>query len=60
MTMHLEGPWLSALGKKKGKQKFRNAEEAKRHRELTAEWEKLVQLRNHFVIFELYLRDLCK
>lgn len=43
MTMHLEGPWLSALGKKKGKQKFRNAEEAKRHRELTAEWEKLVQ-----------------
>ena len=43
MTMHLEGPWLSSLGKKKGKTKFRNAEEAARHRALTAEWEKLVQ-----------------
>jgi hypothetical protein len=40
--MHLEGPWLSALGKKRAKQKFRNAEEAKRHRELTTQWEKLV------------------
>ena len=43
MTMHLEGPWLSSLGKKKGKTKFRNAEEAARHRQLTAEWEKLMQ-----------------
>lgn len=43
MTMHLEGPWLSSLGKKKGKTKFRNAEEAARHRALTAEWEKLMQ-----------------
>lgn len=42
MSMHLEGPWLSALGKKRAKQKFRNAEEAKRHRELTTQWEKLV------------------
>lgn len=43
MTMHLEGPWLSSLGKKKGKTKFRNAEEAARYRQLTAEWEKLMQ-----------------
>ena len=42
MSMHLEGPWLSSLGKKREKQKFRNAEEAKRHRELTAQWEKMV------------------
>lgn len=39
MTMHLEGPWLSLAGKKKGKVKFRNAEEARRARELAAEWE---------------------
>ena len=43
MTMHIVGPWLSAGGKKKGKQKFRNAEEAKRSRELTESWEKLLQ-----------------
>ena len=43
MTMHLEGPWLSSLGKKKGKIKFRNAEEAARYRQLTAEWETLVK-----------------
>jgi hypothetical protein len=41
--MHLEGPWLSSLGKKKGKIKFRNAEEAARYRQLTAEWETLVK-----------------
>jgi len=41
--MHLEGPWLSSLGKKKGKTKFRNAEEAARYRQLTAEWEILVK-----------------
>ena len=41
MTMHLEGPWLSTAGKRKGKQKFRNAEEARKARELAAEWDKL-------------------
>jgi hypothetical protein len=41
--MHLEGPWLSSLGKKKGKTKFRNAEEAARHRALTEEWEKMMK-----------------
>lgn len=41
MTMHLEGPWLSTSGKKKGKQKFRNADEARKSRELDAEWKAL-------------------
>lgn len=27
--MHLEGPWLSTTGKKKGKKKFRNADAAR-------------------------------
>ena len=38
MTMHLEGPWLSTSGKRRGKQKFRNAAEAKRARELEESW----------------------
>jgi hypothetical protein len=41
MTMHLEGPWLSLGGKRKGKVKFRNAEEAKRARELEQSWKEL-------------------
>ena len=43
MTMHLEGPWLSTSGKKKGKVKFRNAAEAKRARELADDWQQLQQ-----------------
>ena len=30
MSMHLEGPWLSTTGKRKGKKKFASAE-AKRN-----------------------------
>jgi hypothetical protein len=41
MTMHIEGPWLSTSGKRKGKQKFRNAEAARKARELDASWEEL-------------------
>ena len=41
MTMHLEGPWLSTTGKKKGKHKFRNAEEARKARELDESWKAL-------------------
>lgn len=41
MSMHIEGPWLSTSGKKKGKQKFRNAEAARKARELDASWEEL-------------------
>ena len=39
--MHLEGPWLSTTGKKKGKQKFRSAEHAKKARELDESWKEL-------------------
>lgn len=39
--MHLCGPALSLNGKKKGRVKFRNAEEARKARELAADWEKL-------------------
>jgi hypothetical protein len=41
MTMHLEGPWLSTTGKRRGKVKFRNAEEAKKARELEESWKAL-------------------
>ena len=41
MTMHLVGPALSLNGKKKGKVKFRNAEEARKSRELDASWKEL-------------------
>jgi hypothetical protein len=39
--MHLCGPALSLNGKKKGKFKFRNAEEARKARELDASWKEL-------------------
>jgi len=32
--MHLEGPWLTTTGKRKGKKKFRNSEEARKAKEL--------------------------
>ena len=41
MTMHLAHPSLSLAGKKKGKQKFRNADEARKARELEASWKEL-------------------
>ena len=41
MTMHLVGPYLSLNGKKKGRVKFRNAEEARKARELDASWREL-------------------
>ena len=43
MTMHLEGPWLSMSGKRKGKTKFRNAEEARKARELEESWNQLLK-----------------
>jgi hypothetical protein len=39
--MHLEGLWLSTTGKKKGKHKFRNADEAAKARELDMSWREL-------------------
>jgi hypothetical protein len=41
MSMHLEGPWLSTTGKKKGKQKFASAEHARKAREQAESWEAL-------------------
>ena len=41
MTMHLHHPSLSLNGKKRGKVKFRNAEEARKSRELDASWKEL-------------------
>ena len=41
MSMHLHHPSLSLNGKKRGKAKFRNAEEARKARELAADWDKL-------------------
>ena len=41
MTMHLHHPSLSLTGKRKGKKKFRNAEEAQKARELDASWKEL-------------------
>ena len=43
MSMHLEGPWLSTTGKYKGKHKFRNAEEARKSRELDESWQKILK-----------------
>ena len=43
MTMHLEGPWLSTTGKRKGKVKFASAEHAKRARELEQSWKELLK-----------------
>ena len=41
MSMHLHHPSLSLSGKRKGKVKFRNAEEARKARELDASWKEL-------------------
>jgi len=38
MTMHLEGPWLSTAGKRKGKVKFKSAEAKREHERLAQEW----------------------
>jgi hypothetical protein len=41
--MHLHHPSLSLNGKRKGKVKFRNAEEARKARELEESWQKLLK-----------------
>ena len=41
MSMHLCGPALTTTGKKKGRVKFRNAEEARKARELDQSWKEL-------------------
>jgi hypothetical protein len=43
MTMHLAHPALTMGGKRKGKVKFRNADEARKARELDASWKELLK-----------------
>ena len=43
MSMHLEGPWLSTTGKKKGKKKFASAEHARKARDLEESWKELLK-----------------
>jgi hypothetical protein len=39
MAFHLEGPWLSTTGKKRGKQKWASAEAKRKSELLKEEWE---------------------
>jgi hypothetical protein len=41
--MHLEGPWLSTTGKKKGKQKWASAEAKAKSMDLADSWNKLLK-----------------
>ena len=41
MSMHLEGPWLSTIGKKKGKQKFASAEHKRKAEQAEVDWKDL-------------------
>ena len=41
MSMHLEGPWLSTTGMKKGKKKFASAAHAKKAKDLEESWKEL-------------------
>lgn len=43
MAFHLEGPWLTTTGKRKGKQKFRSADQARQARELADLWQQRQQ-----------------
>jgi len=43
MSMHLHHPSLSLNGRKRGKVKFRNADEARKARELDASWKELLK-----------------
>lgn len=39
--MHLEGPWLSTTGKRKGKQKFASSDAKRKSEQLDKEWKEL-------------------
>jgi hypothetical protein len=39
--MHLEGPWLSTTGKRKGKQKFASSDAKQKSEQLDKEWREL-------------------
>jgi hypothetical protein len=39
--MHLEGPWLSTTGKRKGKQKFASSDAKRKSEQLDKDWQEL-------------------
>lgn len=41
MSMHMEGPWLSMTGRRKGKKKWASAEQKQQAEQLDAEWQQL-------------------
>ena len=41
MSMHMEGPWLSMTGRRKGKKKFASAEQKRQVEILEKEWQAL-------------------
>ena len=43
MTMHLEGPWLSTTGKKKGRKKWASAEAKRKAEQLDESWKDLMK-----------------
>jgi hypothetical protein len=43
MSMHMEGPWLSMTGRRKGKKKWASAEQKRQAEQLDAEWQQLKQ-----------------
>ena len=42
MSMHMEGPWLSTTGKRRGKKKFRNSASADKARRNAEAWQALL------------------
>ena len=42
MSMHMEGPWLSTTGKRRGKKKFRNSASADKARRNAEAWQELL------------------
>ena len=43
MSMHMEGPWLSTTGKRRGKKKFRNADVANKARQNAESWQAFLE-----------------
>lgn len=41
MSFHLEGPWLSTTGRRKGKFKWTSAEQKRQHEQLEQDWQLL-------------------
>ena len=41
MSMHLEGPWLSTTGRRKGKKRWASADQKRQAEQLEADWQKL-------------------